>query len=495
MKKILSILIILAFVAGCKPSANPGFTYIFPEGPESGEVPGGEDSSEDITGDESEDPSEGKDESQDPSADPSTDPENRVPCWIWIDAAANSPDFFTGQDNIRRDLEKAADAGFTHIIVDVRPTNGDILFKSTHCDQVAFLGAWTNKGYTKINWDQSYDYLQSFIDIGHELGLKVWAGFNTFVAGGKNTLGNQGIVFRDDDMAKLATVLNSSSGLKTALELSDVNEVFFNPVHEDVQNYLISLLEDLAAYGETGLDGIILDRGRFQGYQSDFSDYTKAKFEDYIGESVSAWPQDVLPVGFKWGDSGGVPSPVPVHYKQWNEFRVKVIHDFMEKASQAVKAVNPKVGFGAYVGGWYASYYENGVNWASPQYNTAGSYPTWATAKYKDYGYADHMDVIVIGAYASPKSVYGSSEWTMQGFCKLAYQKIKGDCMVVGGPDVGNWNTTGVSQKEEYEAVKNSVKACANACDGYFLFDMIHLKQQTQKWKYVKDGIEEVNNQ
>lgn len=52
--------------------------------------------------------------------------------------------------------------------------------------------------------------------------------------------------------------------------------------------------------------------------------------------------------------------------KQWLEFRAKVIHDFMEKARAAVKSVNPSVKFGVYVGGWYASYYDVGVNWASP---------------------------------------------------------------------------------------------------------------------------------
>lgn len=38
----------------------------------------------------------------------------------------------------------------------------------------------------------------------------------------------------------------------------------------------------------------------------------------------------------------------------------------MEKARAAVKSVNPSVKFGVYVGGWYASYYDVGVNWASP---------------------------------------------------------------------------------------------------------------------------------
>ncbi len=63
------------------------------------------------------------------------------------------------------------------------------------------------------------------------------------------------------------------------------NAKFFNPVRPEVQNYLISILEDLAAYQD--LDGIVLDRCRFDGYDSDFSSYTKTKFEEYIGSTVT----------------------------------------------------------------------------------------------------------------------------------------------------------------------------------------------------------------
>ena len=81
-------------------------------------------------------------------------------------------------------------------------------------------------------------------------------------------------------------------------------------------------------------------------------------------------------------------------------------------------------------------------------------------------------------------------KWTIESFCKLAKEKTKGACpMVAGGPDVGNWDPyNSVSQSEENEAIVNSVKACMDACDGYFLFDMIHLKMANQ-WQYVKEGI------
>lgn len=414
------------------------------------------------------------------------------PRFIWIDAAANFKDFANSKENIARDLKLAKDAGFTDVVVDVRPTNGDILYKSTVAgsQQVEWLGAWLDGVYGKVTRTATFDYLQEFIDKGHEIGLKVHAGFNTMTGGQGNSLGNQGLLYRDVSKKDWATTQNTLSGLSNTMDRSSGTK-FFNPNNENVQDYIIALLKDLAKYN---LDGIILDRGRFDGIDSDFSDSSRKKFEAYIGGvTIQNFPDDILPPGITMGQVIELVNKgtTPQYFKQWLEFRAKTIYDFMEKARDAVKATNSKVKFGVYVGGWYSSYYENGVNWASKTYNTSAYYSKWATPKYKDYGYASLMDITLIGAYANPGGVYGTSEWTMQGFSKLAKDKIKNDCpMVAAGPDVGNWDANNnYTQAQENQAIVNSVKACMDECDGYFLFDMIHLKMANQ-WQYVKEGID-----
>jgi hypothetical protein len=81
----------------------------------------------------------------------------------------------------------------------------------------------------------------------------------------------------------------------------------------------------------------------------------------------------------------------------------------------------------------------------------------------------------------------------MQGFCQLAMKYTNDDCpLVCGGPDVGNWDASDkYTDDQEHQAITNSVKACYDACDGYFLFDMIHLKKG-DLWQYAKAGIDEV---
>ncbi len=414
------------------------------------------------------------------------------PRFIWIDAAANFKDFANSKDNIARDLQLAKDAGFTDVVVDVRPTNGDILFKSTveGSHEVEWLGAWVDGVYQQVPRTATWDYLQAFIDKGHELGLNVHAGFNTMSGGQGNSLGNQGLLYRDASKKEWATYQNLSTGISNTMD-GGTGTKFFNPANEDVQNYLVDLLKDLAAYD---LDGIFLDRGRFEGIQSDFSESTRRKFEAYLGGiTLQNFPEDILAPGTTMTQVMAMVNAgtAPVYLKQWLEFRAKTMYDFMEKARNAVKLTNSKVKFGVYVGGWYSSYYEVGVNWASQKYNTSLYYSKWATAKYKDYGYAGLMDQILIGAYANPGKVYGATEWTMQGFCSLAMDKIKEDCpMVAGGPDVGNWDPSNTfTQDQENQAIVNSVKACMDECNGYFLFDMIHLKMANQ-WEFAKEGID-----
>ena len=333
--------------------------------------------------------------------DPDT-PAAEKPRFIWVDAAANFPDFANSKENIARDLAKAKEAGFTDIVVDVRPTTGDVLFRTTVVDQVTWLGAWLPGGYQKVERTATWDYLRAFIDEGKKLDLRIHAAINTFTGGNETSLGGAGVVFRDSEKRGWTTDLNLTGGITNIMNTSQ-SAKFFNPVRDDVQDYICDLLEDLARY--EGLEGIFLDRGRFDGFTSDFSDYTRRRFEEYIGGKVQNFPSDILPAGH----TAGIPSTQPVHMKKWLEFRAKTIHDFMGKARAAVKKVNPGLKFGVYVGGWYSTYYEVGVNWASPNYNTASKF-SWATTQYQNYGYADLMDQMLIGAYASPGSVYGTSE-------------------------------------------------------------------------------------
>lgn len=440
------------------------------------------------------------------------------PRYMWVDAAANSFYVLNSKEGISEYVGQAADAGFTDLVVDVRGTNGDVLFRTDRVEQAEGFWQWKRDAeantsrYEYCNNEKSFDYLQAWIDEGHARGIRIHAAMNTMVGGARTSNGlNTGMLFRDASKRDWATTLNmpdnvasdgwidDEGGLMNMLDVSWISgEMFLNPHNPEVQDFIVGLVTDLATNYQQ-LDGIILDRGRFLDHRSDFSDLTKEKFEEFIGETVDNWPGDVMP--FK---ATAVPtSSFPKHYKKWWEFRSKTMHDIVERASAAAHAANASIQFGCYVGAWYGSYYQNGVNWASPEFDPAvmPSYQVWANNDYKNTGYADLIDILILGCYASPENVYGSADWTVQGFAANGMTRTMGACpLVIGGPDFGGWPTANYGYVDSskpsnpaefyHEAATNTVDACINACDGYFLFDIIHLQNSPEYWNDVKAGID-----
>ena len=148
------------------------------------------------------------------------------PRYVWIDAAGNFEQYANSKENIQADLAKVKDAGFTDIIVDVRPTTGDVLFQSTVAEPLTQIDVWSSAGYIWAERTADWDYLQAFIDEGHKLGLKVNASINTFVGGYlcPYGLGSVGMLFRDNSKKAWATVLNSENGLVNSMDLLDDSE-------------------------------------------------------------------------------------------------------------------------------------------------------------------------------------------------------------------------------------------------------------------------------
>lgn len=409
------------------------------------------------------------------SDDPDTLVVTGKPLYVWIDAGGNFERFADSRDNIRTDLEKLSGAGVTDIIVDVRPTTGDVLFASSVADPVQRMDVWSTAGYVWVNRTATWDYLQAFIDEGHALGLRVHASINTFTGGYlcPYGLGSEGMLFRDATKREWATVLNAEEGRVNTMDLTDdgtdYGAKFLNPANSEVQDFVLTLLGELAAYD---LDGIILDRCRYSddGLMADFSDESRRQFETFVGHEIDGFPDAILTPG--WTE--GVPDDASDYFKPWLEFRAQVIHDFMVRARERVKAVNPQINFGAYVGAWYSTYYTSGVNWAGPAYDPAADYPAWASDNYRNTGYADHLDRLFIGAYAAADRIYGTGEWSVEGFCRLAVERVAGACPVVGGVDIGN--SSGWTDGGQGALIPEVISVCTEQSDGCFLFDLCHIR-------------------
>ncbi|MCS3255611.1 family 10 glycosylhydrolase [Bacteroides ovatus] len=211
----------------------------------------------------------------------------------------------------------------------------------------------------------NFDYLQYFIKKGHELGLEIHASLNVFCAG--HNYFDRGMVYSGHpDWASM--VYTPDKGIIPITEEKQKYGAMINPLNEEYRAHILNVLKEVVTkYPD--LDGLMLDRVRYDGITADFSPLSREKFEAYIGKKVAKFPEDIF-VWKKNTDGKFITQPGK-YFQKWMEWRTKNITDFMALARKEVKAANPKVSFGTYTGAWYPSYYEVGVNFASKKYDPA----------------------------------------------------------------------------------------------------------------------------
>lgn len=403
---------------------------------------------------------------------------------LWFDATANFKRF-SYKDSITHYLQRSKEVGITDVVVDVKPITGEVLYPSRIAPVMT--------GWQGVLKDTSWDMLSWFIEEGHRLGLAVHASTNVFVAG--HNYFDRGLVYADPSKKHWQTVSYLPGGMTPITEQKKKYSAMLNPALPEVQDYQLAVLKELVGL-YPGLDGIILDRVRYDGIESDFSEASRRQFESYIGRKVEAFPADIFSytAGAK---AQRVEGPL---YKPWLEWRAKVIHDFFARARKELKAVNPRLIFGDYTGAWYSTYYEVGVNWASKQYDPAQDY-AWATPQYKNFGYAEMLDLFTTGCYfyeVTKEEVKQSNaikaarnEAGMESRRDTAYS-------VEGSADLSTGLTRGVVPVyaglyvEQYE--KNpeqfikAVRMCRERSDGVMIFDIVHLIDKGW-WEALEQGL------
>ena len=395
------------------------------------------------------------------------------PSYLWIDASANFDSYANDPDSIARDCARIAKMGFTDIVVDVRPTSGDVLFKSRVAPPLRQVPAWIGGEIGLKARTADFDYLATFIDAGHRAGLRVHAGVNMMVGGwrmGKDFV--TGMVYDHPGRKAWCAVDQLPDGsLVAQADNPDVRGgCFLDPANPEVQDFLLTMLEDLASY--KGLDGIVMDRCRYDDYAMDagYTEVAHKLFADYIGHQPERWPVFTEP-GHIFLDKE--PDALEV---QWLTFRCQVIHDFVAQAAGKVHAVAPELQFGIYVGAWFSEYYRSGVNWTSPRYNLAEEEPTfsWATPAYQKTGFADLVDFMLLGAYCPADNVHGDKEKTMEGFARLGRKRLCGDVPFCAGPDIGN--ERGFEKGGRGALLPEIKETILKEADGFFLFDLCHIR-------------------
>jgi uncharacterized lipoprotein YddW (UPF0748 family) len=243
---------------------------------------------------------------------------------------------------------------------------------------------------------------------------------------------------------------------------------FVSPANPQVYAYEMAIIyEVLSRYD---VDGIVLDRTRFQDISEDFSPISRAEFEAFIGRRVQRWPQDI----YTYAESGywvaRVPGPL---YRDWLGYRAHTILTYTRAVAAMVHTMKPRAAVAMYVGAWYPVYYDEGVNWASP--HVQPPYP-WIGPEWIRAGLAPLLDYLMIGLYYRPVTVGEARadrrdpEISIQGGALLGLSLVHGETPLVGSLLVSLY-------EPDPRRLTRAVEMSQRVTSGAMLFDLVYLDQ------------------
>jgi hypothetical protein len=403
---------------------------------------------------------------------------------LWMDAEANF-ERLSAQDSIRFYFDKCKSIGVTDIVVDVKAITGEVLYKSKYAPQMLDWKAFVRK--------QDFDWLAFCIAEAHKRKLIIHASLNIFSAG--HNYFDRGVVYTTHP--EWQSINYTDSGMKFISQLKTKYATMTNPCNPFVQAHELQVLKELVT-NYTALDGVVLDRARYDGIEADFSALSKTQFEKYIGQKIEDFPNAIF--SYAKNDSGIVTKAKGRLYKQWLEWRASVIYHFFKKARAVVKKANPKILFGDYTGAWYPLYYEVGVNWASKNFDVAKEYD-WATKKYQAFGYAELLDVYMSGCYfyevnkeevlKNNKAGKGKLE-SGRMVDKEEWYSVEGSAEIAVRVTNNHKTLYGSLYVEQYEnnaeQFMRAAKMCLQKTNGLMIFDLVHVVQKDW-WEELKKVI------
>lgn len=380
---------------------------------------------------------------------------------MWVEQYVTANQLNT-PDKMRKLIGVAKVAGVTAFAVDVKGCEGFASYKKATLSHAPYITESINP---KKQITMEIDFLEEFVKVAHEAGCKVYASLNFFVEG--NIRSKDFAIHLPEthpDWAEVLQAPEDGGELKSVLETKrDCMLCYVNPANDEVVEY--ELLRAREVIENYDVDGIVLDRTRYDNQFADFSEQTREKFETFLkarGKELNAWPMDVYHFG---KDQEMVFGPL---YLEWITFRSMIIKKFASKLRGMIEDYNQTngrhVGMAAYVGSWYELYYQNGVNWASEDfcYNDRLKFPMKElyTEEYAKVSYLDQIDFLMIGCYYATKEQI--EKYLTIGNI-LTNHKI---------PLIGSISLPHLTTKE---LQRTGYRACYEASEGCMIFDLCYV--------------------
>lgn len=375
---------------------------------------------------------------------------------------------FSHKDSIDIYLDKCLDAGFNHVVLDVKPNYGKVLYRSKYLPYLDFI-----EGITDEPLGRDWDYLQYFIDACHKRNMRLSASFSVLPCG--SPYWQRGMCYQDSTFDSLLAIEYRPDGNFDDMRNTRKAAAFLNPALPEVQRLSLALIMELVRNYD--IDGFSLDYCRYPDAQSDFSDFSRREFEKYLGHEVENWPADV----FTYAENG---ERVDGRYiNDWWAWRAGVIANFVHTASDSIHAAKPDVDVEYWAATWIHALNTSGQNWASPRSPWVQAYP-YATAEYQAAGFAPALDVFAAGAYL--ERVHGAdNNESIEYALNRADTLLRGDCKLVGSLYAVNHDTISSNPNN----MLNAATMCLNKTGNLRVFDISQI-EKLGLWSSIRQAVD-----
>jgi hypothetical protein len=398
--------------------------------------------------------------------------ENNKRIIMWVEEYVNA-EALNSLDKMEKMIIQASTAGVTDFAVDVKGCEGYAAYQKATLSHTPYM---TQSCNPRKQITMEFDFLEEFIRLSHQYGIKVLASFNFFAEGVIST-GDYAMKVPElhKDWAEVLQAPEDDGELKSVLDTKrEAMILYVNPANEEVQELQLKRAEEVLMNYD--IDAIIMDRTRYDNQYADFSTESRIRFEGFLKErnkTLGHWPEDVYAIQKDGSMKQGI------YYYDWITFRSMIIRDFSTRlkilVQQYRKEKKKDIQLAAYVGAWYEAYYQNGVNWASKEfrYNSRLNFPMPAlyTEEYSKASYLDNIDFLMIGCYYDTKEQVGK------------YVTLGN---ILTGSKVPLLGSISLPSFKDYNALKEGFQEAYRFSDGAMIFDLCYTD-----WNLLKAAIAE----
>lgn len=258
---------------------------------------------------------------------------------------------------------------------------------------------------------------------------------------------------------------------------SETVAAFMNPVNPVSRDYELKIVDELVSNYD--LDGVVFDRMRYASLHSDFSELSREKFEEFLGQRLNRFPADI----YSFDPTPGHPIIWGPYFKQWLEWRARNIRTWLESANRVIRTKRPHAKIGVYVGSWFATYYTVGVNWGSddavPAYD-------WMTPTYSSTGYAGLLDWVSTGCYhpiATREQAQNAGlddNYTVEAAAQLSSRVVGDESFTYAGVYVKDYDGSPAAFLE-------AIQAAREHSEGVMLFDLSYIEDY-RWWPIIEEA-------